>query len=134
VGSEKPISALTQAPTSYTSPVSATDGPSIREGEQWPRDKKVEPEDPTGERTEMGAVRGGQKYSYLSGTKDINSFGINPAGGTGWTAPQAPILSHPGNGRGQALSGQPSPPSSSQSISQAHGGLTEDDARKGHAM
>jgi hypothetical protein len=82
----------------------------------------------------MGAVRGGQKYSYLSGTKDINSFGINPAGGTGWTAPQAPILSHPGNGRGQALSGQPSPPSSSQSISQAHGGLTEDDARKGHAM
>ena len=117
MGSEKPISALTRAPTSYTSPVSVTDGPSIRQGEQWPRDKKIEPEEPTGERIEVGAVSGGQKYSYPSDKKDINSFGINPAGGAGWMVPQAPILSHPRNGRGQALPGQPSPPRSSQSIS-----------------
>jgi len=113
--------------STYTSPVSATDGPGIKRGE-WPRDKKVEPEDERGERIEMGAVppSGVGEYPFPADNKDPNDFGITPVVGQGaWTAPQAPILSHPGNGRGQGLPGQQA---------QMRGGLTEDDVRKGNAL
>lgn len=123
--------------STYASPVSATDAPGAKKVDQWPKDKKVEPED-EGERIEMGAVGAGAEpeHQFPNDKKDPASFGISPMARESWTAPQAPILSHPGKGRGQELPSQGSPSrQSSQSQSQSHtGGLTEDDARKGHAL
>ncbi|CZR59233.1 uncharacterized protein PAC_09125 [Phialocephala subalpina] len=120
--------------STYTSPVSATDPPGAKKVDQWPKDKKVEPED-GGERIEMGAVGGaGQEYPFPNDKKDPASFGISSMGRESWTAPQPPILSHPGNGRGQGLPGQGLPSRQNSQQSQSHGGLTEDDARKGHAL
>ncbi|KAE8451890.1 hypothetical protein EG329_002731 [Mollisiaceae sp. DMI_Dod_QoI] len=119
--------------STYTSPVSATDGPGAKKGEQWPRDKKVEPEN-DGERIEMGAVAnaGTGEYPFPADRKDPD-FGMS--GGGGWTAPQAPILSHPGNGRGQVLPGHQQQHQQQQQNSQAQArGLTADDARKGNAL
>lgn len=105
--------------STYTSPVSAVE----RRGEQgWPRDQKkavVEPEDERGERIEMGAVMsGGGAGEYPLDRKHmVEDFGITPVQGGGGGAGWAPILSHPGYGRGRGGLG-----------------LGEEDARRGDAM
>jgi hypothetical protein len=91
----------------YTSPVSASDVITHRMAE-WPRDKKVEPEDERSERIEMGAVP--SQDQFPGDRKDAHDFEITPVpppppttmqGQRGWQAPQPPIIAHPGNGRGQ---------------------------------
>jgi len=78
----------------HTSPVTPIVGPS--KPTEWPRDKKVAVPEEGGERIEMGRF----------GSPDTNDWSGNPA----------PVLSHPGYGRGAPI------------------GLTEEDARMGHAL
>lgn len=78
----------------HTSPVTPIVGPS--KPTEWPKDKKVPLQEEEGERIEM--------------------VGVGPQNPGSWQNNPAPLLSHPGNGRG------------------APTGLTAEDARLGYAL